>query len=261
MQPCYSSAWHRSFEGMYMISRTVAIGQDCSDPAGLHDEAAATRSELHHTKVSLSRSISETVAAADYLGAKCDRLENQTEERLTLIHSKLNKLSRTQVKQVSLFPSRMGGSSLFYFPIGPKDWEECMSFEIALWLNATNTFDKDEQTMRILSTLGSRSEENEKRTRIHDLKEEIVAQCRGMCDEMQEKFGGIQSSLGKRQQKTEQSLRLLQSRQTECTTSYARLASRIDQIDEERNTLAGDLWSIKDDVDGEFQLWVKGKNK
>ena len=115
---------------------------------------------------------------------------------------------------------------------------------------------KDEQIMRILSTptliWGSRSEENERRRRIHDLKEEIVARCREMCDEMQEQFGGVQSSLGKRQQKTEQTLRSLQSRQTECATSYAALASRIDQIDEERNILTGDLRSIKNDVDGKL---------
>lgn len=89
---------------MYTISRTVAIGQNCSDSAGLNDEVAATRSELHRTKVTLTRSISETVAAADYLGARCDRLENQTEESLNLIRSKLDKLSRTQVQQVSTFP-------------------------------------------------------------------------------------------------------------------------------------------------------------
>jgi hypothetical protein len=119
--------------------------------------------------------------------------------------------------------------------------------------------------MRIQSTptliWGSRSEENEKRIRIDDLKEEIVEKCRGMYDEMEEKFGGIQNSLGKRQQKTEQTLRLLQSRQTECATSYAGLASRIDQIDEERNIFTGDLRSIKNDVDGELPTTMRKRKK
>jgi hypothetical protein len=115
--------------------------------------------------------------------------------------------------------------------------------------------------MRILSApaiSGFRSQENEERTRIHDLEEEIVAQCRGMHGEMQEKFGGMQSSLEKRQQKAEQTLRLLQ---TECAAWYAGLASRIDQIDEERNILTGDLQSLKNDVEGELPALSKGEKK
>ncbi len=55
-------------------------------------------------QVTLTKSISETVAAVYYLGAKCDRLENQTEEKnLTLVHLKLDKLLRTKVQQVSPF--------------------------------------------------------------------------------------------------------------------------------------------------------------
>ncbi len=64
----------------------------------------------------------------------------------------------------------------------------------------------------------------------------------------------IQSSFGKRQEKAEQTLRTLQSRQMECATSYAGLATRINQIDEERDILTGDLWSIKNDVDSEFRV-------
>jgi hypothetical protein len=102
-----------------MISSTIEIGQDYSDSAGLHGEVAATRSELHGTKVTLTRSISETIAAADYLREKCDRFENQTEERFTFINSKLGKLSRTQVRQVSAFP--IPNVRFTYFPKGSED--------------------------------------------------------------------------------------------------------------------------------------------
>jgi len=79
----------------------AAIRQDFSNLDS--DEVAAVKSELWHTKVTLTESVSKTVAALDYFGAKCDRFENQTEENLAMVHSKLNKLSRTQLQQVSAF--------------------------------------------------------------------------------------------------------------------------------------------------------------
>ena len=96
-----------SLEGMYVISHTVAIRQDCSDfssqLAGLPDKIAEMSSKLQHTKVTLTKSISEAIAAVDYLGARCNGLENQAEEKFTLILSKPDKLSCTQVQQVSTF--------------------------------------------------------------------------------------------------------------------------------------------------------------
>jgi len=69
----------------------------------LHDEVEAIRSELQHAKAALTKSIFETVAAVDDLGAKHDRFENQIDGKLFLMHSKFNKLLRTQVKQVRIF--------------------------------------------------------------------------------------------------------------------------------------------------------------
>lgn len=110
--------------------------------------------------------------------------------------------------------------------------------------------------MRILSThtlvQGAQSEENQTQIRIHNVKGEIVAGCHKMFDEMQERFGGIQSLFGKRQQKTKETLQSLQSRHRECAALYTRLVSRIDQIDDKKDVLAGDVQAIKNDIDGEL---------
>ncbi len=68
----------------------------------LHDEVEAIRSELQLAKAALTKSIFETVAAVDDLGAKHDRFEDQIDGKLLLMHSKFNKLLRTQVKQVRI---------------------------------------------------------------------------------------------------------------------------------------------------------------
>ena len=68
-------------------------------------EADITRSELHHTKAALTKSISETVVALDDLVANYNMFEDKIDGNLSLVHSKLDKLSRAQVQQVSTFAS------------------------------------------------------------------------------------------------------------------------------------------------------------
>jgi len=57
--------------------------------------------EFRHTKTTLTKSISETVAALDDLAAKHDQFEDKVDGNLSLVHSKLDKVSRAQVQQVS----------------------------------------------------------------------------------------------------------------------------------------------------------------
>lgn len=71
-------------------------------PAGLHDKLEMVWSELQRTHVALTKSISETMAAVDNLGAKHDTFESQLDGDLSWIQSKLEKLSRAQVQQVSI---------------------------------------------------------------------------------------------------------------------------------------------------------------
>jgi hypothetical protein len=70
-------------------------------PTGLHDEFEMVRSEFQRAQATLTKSISETMAAVDDFGAKQDRFERQLDGDLSLIQSKLEKLSRAQVQQVS----------------------------------------------------------------------------------------------------------------------------------------------------------------
>jgi hypothetical protein len=79
---------------MFGINCTISIMQES---AGLPDEVAAMKSEFKQAKVTLIKSNSETVEA------KFHRLENQVDEDFAFIHSKLNKLSCTQVQQVGTF--------------------------------------------------------------------------------------------------------------------------------------------------------------
>ena len=110
-------------------------------------------------------------------------------------------------------------------------------------------FDKDEQITRMLPK--SRLGDDEKRTSIRKIKEEIVAECHNVFDQLQGDFGCVQSSLQKHHQKTEQTFRSINSNQRECTISQAELASRINKIEDEREVLRGDLLSMKDDVNSE----------
>jgi predicted neutral ceramidase superfamily lipid hydrolase len=128
----------------------------------------------------------------------------------------------------------------------------CMSF-FNIMLQLTH-FNKDEQIMRILSTPTLIQESQSQKMCIHDAKEEIAVQCHDMFDQMQDRLEHIQSSFGKQQQDTQRTLRSFQSRQMERDISYAGLASRLDQIDDERDILKGDVWSIKNDVDSECHL-------
>jgi len=68
---------------------------------GLRDDVEMVRSELQRTQATLTKSISETVAAVDNLEAKHNTFESQLDGNLYLIQSKLEKLSRGQVQQVS----------------------------------------------------------------------------------------------------------------------------------------------------------------
>jgi hypothetical protein len=126
----------------------------------------------------------------------------------------------------------------------------------AVTLNATHSFDKDEQITGILPTpamiRGSRQEDDEKQIRIRDVKKEIAAECNNLFDHLQGQFGRIQTSFQKHQQRTERSFQSIQSKQKECGVSHAGLAHRIDRIEDERNVLSGDLTLIKNDVNGEF---------
>jgi hypothetical protein len=117
----------------------------------------------------------------------------------------------------------------------------------------THSFDlKDEQITRILCTPTLiRGSEGNERTRIPDVKGEIVAECCDMFDQLQDEFGQSRSSFEKRQHKTEQTLQSIQSRQTECTISHAELASRVDQNDDERDMLKGEFLLIKNDFKSE----------
>jgi hypothetical protein len=102
----------RHLRGMSGINRTVSTLQDS---AGLSEEVAAMKSELLHIQITHMKSLSETVAAVDDLGAKCHRLENQVDENFSLTHSKLNKLSRTQVQQVSIYHFLNINSSFIFY--------------------------------------------------------------------------------------------------------------------------------------------------
>ncbi len=72
-------------------------------PTGLRDELEVVWLELQHTQATLKKSISETLAAVDNLGAKHYTFESQLDGNLSLIQSKLEKLSRAQVQQVSTY--------------------------------------------------------------------------------------------------------------------------------------------------------------
>jgi len=117
----------------------------------------------------------------------------------------------------------------------------------------TDSFNKDEQIAGILSTRTvvrcSQSEDNEKQLRV---KKEIAAECSNLFDHLQDEFGHIQISFDKHQRRTEQTFQSIRSKQKECSISHAELACRIDQIEDERNILSGDLFLIKSDVNGEF---------
>ena len=71
-------------------------------PTGLHDEVEIVWSALQHVQATLTKSISDTVAAVDDLGAKHDIFESQLDGNLSSIQSKLDKLSCAQVQQVSI---------------------------------------------------------------------------------------------------------------------------------------------------------------
>ena len=118
-------------------------------------------------------------------------------------------------------------------------------------MNDVDFFDKDEQITRILSIRPiprSRFEDNEKRTCIEEVKEEIVSECRSMIDQLQDEFGRVQVSFQKRHQKAEMTFQSIHSRQRECAISQADLGLRIDQIEDQKELLRGDLLSMKDDV-------------
>ena len=70
--------------------------------SGLCAEADFVRSELCHTKATLTNSISDTVVALDDLVVKHNKFEDRIDSNLSLVHSRLDKLSRSQVKQVSM---------------------------------------------------------------------------------------------------------------------------------------------------------------
>lgn len=115
---------------------------------------------------------------------------------------------------------------------------------------------KDEQITRMqpAPTLvrGFQLDDNEKRIRIQDVKEELAAEYHVIFERLQDEFGHIQSAFEKQQQKTGQTLR---SFQRECTISHAGLASRVDQIGDDRDILRGDLLLIKNDVNGELAVY------
>ena len=120
----------------------------------------------------------------------------------------------------------------------------------------THSFNKDEQIAGILSTCTavrcSQSEDNEKQLRMRDVKKEIAAECSNLFDHLQDEFGHIQIAFDKHQRRTEQTFQSIRSKQKECSISHAGLACRIDQIEDERNIVSGDLFLIKSDVNGEF---------
>ncbi len=120
-------------------------------------------------------------------------------------------------------------------------------------LNSAHPCDrKDEQITRMQSTpsldRGSQLNDHGKRIWIQDVKAEITAGCQRLQDE----FGHIQSAFEKQQQKTGQTLRSIQRG---CTISHAGLASRVDQIEDERDILREDLLLIKNDVNGESTMY------
>ncbi len=94
--------------------------------------------------------------------------------------------------------------------------------------------------MRILSI--PTHENNEKQIDIWDVKKEVAAECDSLLDHLEDELGHIQISFKKRQQRTEQALQLIQSKQKECRISHAGLASRMDQIEDERDVLGILCW-------------------
>lgn len=89
----------------------TAITLSTQQLAAMYDEIEAVKSELHHIKATITKSISETVVSVDGLEAKHDMFENQVEENFSLIHSRLNKLRRTLVQQVSTLTLKVFHSS------------------------------------------------------------------------------------------------------------------------------------------------------
>jgi len=81
-------------------------------------EVETVRSELKHTKATITKSISETVVAVDDLEEKHHTFESQVNGNISLIHSKLDKLSRAQVQQVCTFVFL---NIFTYLPVGSKD--------------------------------------------------------------------------------------------------------------------------------------------
>jgi hypothetical protein len=95
-------------------------------PAGLCDEVETVRSELKHTKATIAKSISETIVAVDDLGEKHHTFESQVNENISLIHSKLDKLSRAQVQQV--WTIAFLNIFTYLLLVGSKDRAMCMPF-------------------------------------------------------------------------------------------------------------------------------------
>ena len=94
------------------IQHTVS---DHQQPTEQYNEADFTF-QLQHTKATLEKSISEIVAATDDLGLKYDRLENNVDEDLSVIRSKLTKVSRAQGQQVSTIMYPLDELTLIFCP-------------------------------------------------------------------------------------------------------------------------------------------------
>ena len=105
--------------------------------AGLHN-VEAIRSEFQRTAATLTKSISGTVAAVDNLEEKHDKLEEIVDDNFSLMHSKLDKLSRERNEQVSRLTPFL--TTLFYscVLIGSKDPTTRKCFLTQSWLQPTS---------------------------------------------------------------------------------------------------------------------------
>ena len=125
-------------------------------------------------------------------------------------------------------------------------------------LAATHFLNKDEQIIKLLNapTLSQDSDVG-KRSRILEIKEEIVAECsNSILDQLQGEFVHVPSS-SENHQWTKQTLRSIQTKQKEFEVSQVMLVSRMDQIGEEADLLKDDLLLIKNDVNSEWVNSVK----
>ena len=82
----------------------MEAANDMQDSSGSWHRGLSVEADFvrNHTKATLTNSISDTVVALDDLVIKHNEFEDKVDSKLSLVHSRLDKLSRAQVKQVSM---------------------------------------------------------------------------------------------------------------------------------------------------------------